>query len=105
MPNQTARSKTLNDSADMEAVAPGVLEDPAGNSGLPGHSYFFDDSFNLLYYESNICAPQEENPFFDLDQHGKFPLRPKHGEGDISPADTIVPDKLASCQCQISFRE
>lgn len=84
----------------MEAVAPGVLEDPAGNSGLPGHSYFFDDSFNLLFYETNISALQEENPFFnlaDLDQHGKFPLHPKHGEGDISPADIIVPDKLASC--------
>jgi len=62
MPKHTARSNTLNES---EAVAPGVLEDPAGNSGLPDH-FFLDESFNLLVYESNICAPQEENPFFDL---------------------------------------
>lgn len=97
-----APEKTLRDHAFTEissathAPASDILsEHPVVT--VHGDSYFFDGSFNLLSYGPNPC--------FDLvsfDQHVNYPAA--HGNEDISPAETIVPDQPDSCQCQASVR-
>jgi hypothetical protein len=74
---------------------------------VDGDSYFFDDSFNLLSYCPSFCMSDKQglNPCFDLvsfDQHVNYPAA--HGKEDISPAETILPDQLDSCQCQASVK-
>lgn len=72
---------------------------------LPGDSYFFDESFNLLFCNLRKSDEEGRYPAFvdiDLDFHDQAPA--EHGKRDMSPAETIVPDKLDSCQCQASVR-